>query len=49
MNTILVAKFVDFVVTELGSIVVIKVLRHAKMTNDLIFDKVDHSISFNFG
>ena len=49
MNAILVAKYVEFVIVELGSIVVVLALRHTKMTNNMIFDKVIHGISFHFG
>ena len=44
MDAILVTKFEEFVIVELGSIVVVQALRYTKMTNNVIFDKVNHGI-----
>ena len=49
MDAILVAKSVEFVIVELRSIVVIQALSYTKTTNNVIFDKVNHDISFYYG
>ena len=49
MNKTLVAESLELVVTELGSIIMVWALRLTKTTDNMIFDKVDHGISFYFG